>query len=71
MSLEHFFGAQSSYHVFWATNEELKKKKKKLPPIRTLARSILVEFRRFSDFSTLMHHCAFIFEDRKILNTAI
>ena len=35
------------------------------------ARSILVDFRRFSDFSAHVLHCVFIFEDRKILNTAI
>ena len=37
----------------------------------TLARSILVDFRRLSDFSALMLHCALIFKDRQILNTAI
>ena len=37
----------------------------------TLARSILVDFRRFYDFSAHMLHCAFIFYNRKILDTAI
>ena len=36
-----------------------------------LARSMMVDFRRFSEISALMVHCAFIFEDRKVLNTTI
>ena len=53
MSLEHFWGAQCSYHVFWPTNEE-EKKKEKILTNPNLPRSILVDFRWFSDFSALV-----------------
>ena len=38
---------------------------------QNLPRLILVDFRRFSDFSALVLYCAFIFKARKTLDTAI
>ena len=68
VSLEHFWGAHITYFRLQMKNKKINKKKL---TTHTLPRSILVDFRRFSDFSAFMLHCAIIFEDRKILNTAI
>ena len=65
-----FLGGLNAHITYFGLQMKNKKAKQFLTNLN-LPRSILVDFRRFSDFSALVLHCAYIFKARKTLDTAI